>query len=81
MLVLLAGACMKAQADPAKWCLYTAWQGRLPRALFLHPPRPPDTFMRHMKVLVLLGNQVLVLLASAYMKAQADPAKWCPYTA
>ena len=37
--------------------------------------------MKHMKMLVLLCNQVLVLLASVYMKAQADPAKWCPYTA
>ena len=33
--------------------------------------------MRHVKVLVLLCNQVLVHLASAYMNTQADPAKWC----
>ena len=75
VLGLLASAYVKAQADPAKWCPYTALPGRLHRALFFDPTRTPDTFMRHMKMLMLLCTHVLVLLAGAYMTAQADPSK------
>ena len=45
------------------------------------PNTTADTFMRHFKMLLLLCDHVMVFLASVYMKAQADPAKWCPYTA
>ena len=45
------------------------------------PNTTADTFMRHFKMLLPLCDHVMVLLASVYMKAQADPAKWCPYTA